>query len=116
MSVEELSEELRQQGVFSFKEVAFAIVETNGKTSVMKKPGSDTPTVNDLQLPVSEDGIETVVINDGSLSKFSMKLCGIDEEFIARALKKEHTELKDVFIMTANQAHDYTIIKRSDKL
>ena len=38
MSTEDLSEQLRQMNVFSIQDVAYAIVETNGKLSVMKKP------------------------------------------------------------------------------
>lgn len=116
MSVEDLSEELRQQGVFSFKDVAFAIVETNGKTSVMKKPQRDTPTLSDLKLKAQDNGIEAVVISDGTLSKFSMKLCEIDEKFICDTLKKENMKLEDVFIMTADKTKKYTIVKRSDNI
>ena len=116
MSVEDLSEELRQQGVFSFKDVAYAIVETNGKTSVMKKANRDTPTLDDLNIQATDNGIETVVVSDGSLSKFSMQLCNIDENFIYKTLKKENLKLEEVFIMTANRNKDYMIIKRSEQL
>lgn len=116
MSVEDLSEELRQQGVFSFKDVAFAIVETNGKTSVMKKSNRDTPTMDDLELKAVDNGIEAVVISDGSLSKFSMQLCDIDKAFIDDVLKKENVSLGEVFIMTANRAKQYTLIRRSENL
>ncbi len=116
MSVEDLSEELRQQGVFSFKDVAFAIVETNGKTSVMKKARRDTPTLDDLNIKAPDNGIEAVVVSDGSLSKFSMQLCNIDSEFIFKTLQKENIKLEEVFIMTANRAKEYTIVKRSENL
>ena len=38
MSTEDLSEQLRQRNVFSLQDVAYAIIETNGKMSVIKKP------------------------------------------------------------------------------
>ena len=116
MSVEDLSDELRQQGVFSLKDVAYAIVETNGQTSIMKKAGMENPTLNDLNIKPDDKGIEAVVINDGTVSDFSMKLCGIDYGFIEKTLKKENTDIKDVFIMTVNKKRDYTIIKRSEYL
>lgn len=116
MSVEDLSEELRQQGVFSFKDVAYAIVETNGKTSVMKKSNRDTPTLDDLNIKAGGNDIEAVVINDGALSKFSMQLCNIDNDFVYDTLKKEGIKLEEVFIMTANRSKEYTIIKRSENL
>ncbi len=115
MSVDDLSESLRQQNVFSFDDVLFAIVETNGKLSVMKKPNKENPTMDDLNLPTEDKGIEMVVISDGSLSKFSMQLCNVDEKFIQSVLKKEKLRQEDVFIMTVNRKKEYTIIKRSDE-
>jgi len=38
LSTEDLSVLLRQEGVFSFKDVQYCIMETNGKISVMLKP------------------------------------------------------------------------------
>jgi len=116
MSVEDLSESLRQQSVFSFDDVKFAIVETNGTLSIMKKPEKENPTMSDLKLKADDNGIESVVISDGTLSDYSMKLCKIDKAFIEKTLKKEKINQKDIFIMTVNRKHDYKIIKRSDNL
>lgn len=116
MSVEDLSESLRQQNIFSFDDVKFAIVETNGTLSVMKKPEKENPTMSDLKIKTDDNGIEAVVISDGTLSDYSMELCKIDKAFIEKTLKKEKILQKDVFIMTVNRKHDYKIIKRSDNL
>ena len=116
MSVEDLTESLRQQEVFSFDDVKFAIVETNGTLSVMKKPEKENPTMEDFNLKAQDNGIEAVVISDGSLSKFSMQLCDIDEEFISKVLKKENIKQKDVFIMTVNRNKKYNIIKKEVKV
>ncbi len=116
MSVEDLSESLRQQDIFSFDDVKFGIVETNGTLSVMKKPEKENPTMSDLKLKTDDKGIEAVVISDGTLSHFSMQLCDVDEKFISKILKKEKVSQKDVFIMTVNRKREYNIIKRSDKL
>ena len=43
LSVEDLFEELREKDVFSIGDVAWAIMETNGKLSVVKKPEKDSP-------------------------------------------------------------------------
>ncbi len=116
MSVEDLSESLRQQEIFSFDDVKFAIVETNGTISVMKKPEKENPTMEDFKFKAEDNGIEAVVISDGSLSRFSMQLCDVDEEFISKALKKENINQKDVFIMTVNRNKKYNIIKRSEDI
>ena len=112
MSVEELMEQLRQQDVFSFKDVSFAIVETNGKLSVMKKPEKDTPTVGDLGLTCDDNGIEAVVISDGSLSESALKLCKADEQLVGNILDKKGLRKSDVFLMTMDKTHAYSIIKK----
>ena len=50
-------------------------METNGKISVIKKPEKDTVSAEMLQLHVPDKGIETVIISDGEISDFSLKLC-----------------------------------------
>ena len=74
MTTEDLFEDLRQNSIVSISDVAYAIVETNGKLSVVKKPGKDSVTPDMLQLVVPDTGIETVVISDGVISETSAKL------------------------------------------
>ncbi len=112
MSTEDLSEELRQQGVFNIEDVSFAIVETNGKLSVMKKPEKDTPTAEELGVKTENNGIEAVVISDGEISKYSLDACHLDRKWVFRQLKKENVDIKDVFLMIANRNGEYKIIEK----
>lgn len=112
MSTEDLSEELRQQGIFNIEDVDFAIVETNGKLSVLKKPNKDIPTAEDLGIKTIDKGIEAVVISDGEISKYSLSICKLDQEWIFDKLKKENITLNDVFLMTTNRTGEYKIIKK----
>ena len=116
MSVDELSESLRQQDVFSLDEVMYAIVETNGQLSVMKKPECDTPTVKDIGASPDTNGIEAVVISDGAISDFGVMLSGTTKENIEKIVSKKHCDIKDVFIMTMNEQGDFNIVKRRDNL
>lgn len=116
MSTEDLSEELRQQGVFNIEDVGFAIVETNGKLSVLKKPEKDVPTAEELGIKTDDKGLEAVVISDGEISKYSLKICGLSREWLFDTLKKENTDLNDVFLMIANKQGEYKIIKKECKI
>lgn len=113
MTIEDLFEQLRQKDVFSIHDVAYAIMETNGKLSVIKKPEKDTLSADMLNLEVPDNGLETVVISDGELSDFSLKICEKNEDWVYSILKKEHYNMKDVFIMTANRSGEYRIIKKN---
>ena len=116
MSTEDLSEELRQQGVFNIEDVGFAIVETNGKLSVLKKPEKDIPTAEELGIKADDKGLEAVVISDGEISKCSLKICGLSRDWLFDTLKKENTELNDVFLMIANRQGEYKIIEKERKI
>jgi uncharacterized membrane protein YcaP (DUF421 family) len=96
MSTEDLMEQLRQKDVFSFEDVAYAIVETNGKMSVIKKP-------------------DTVVISDGVISDFSLKLCNKSFDWLDGVLRGKNISADQIFIMTANRKGDFNIIKKDEK-
>lgn len=116
MSTEDLSEELRQQGIFNIEDVGFAIVETNGKLSVLKKPEKDIPTAEELGIKTNDKGLEVVVISDGEISKYSLKICALNRDWLFDILKKENTELNDVFLMIANGQGEYKIIEKERKI
>lgn len=116
MSTEDLSEELRQQGIFNIEDVGFAIVETNGKLSVLKKPEKDIPTAEELGIKTNDKGLEVVVISDGEISKYSLKICGLNRDWLFDILKKENTELNDIFLMIANGQGEYKIIEKERKI
>lgn len=112
MSTEDLCEQLRQEGCFKLSQVEYAIIETNGKLSILKKAGEEPPSCS--QLGIAPDGcnVETVVISDGELSKHSIEISGTSEERLKEILDDEHIKLEDVFIMTAGRGGEYKIIKR----
>ncbi|MFR2805958.1 MULTISPECIES: DUF421 domain-containing protein [Eubacteriales] len=115
MTTEDLFEDLRQNSIVSISDVAYAIVETNGKLSVVKKPGKDSVTPDMLQLVVPDTGIETVVISDGVISETSAKLCKKSVAWVEGVLKGKNLTADQVFLMTANTAGDFQIIKKEGK-
>lgn len=115
MTIEDLFEELRQMDVFSLDDVSYAIVETNGKLSVLKKTDKQPPDASSLGVVVPDNGIDAVVISDGEISDFSLSLCGLSKDWIDGVLKGQNININDVFIMTANKNKQYNIIRKELK-
>ena len=115
MTTEDLFEQLRQKDIFAFEDVAYAIVETNGKLSVIKKPNQNTPTAGMMGVAVPDTGIETVVISDGVISDTSAQLCNKSRAWVEGVLHGKNLKPEDVFIMTANTKGDFQIIKKEQK-
>ena len=112
LTTEDLSVLLRQEGVFNIDDVQYCIMETNGKISVLLKPEKRNPSTEDLRLPAKDSGIDAVVISDGEYLYRSMKICGVDKNWVDKILKDENITPGDVMIMTANRLREYNIIRK----
>ncbi len=114
MTTEDLCEQLRQKDVFSIQDVAYAIVETNGKLSVIKKPDKEQPTAGMLNVVPPDTGLETVVVSDGVISDVSLALSGKNRAWVEGVLNKEGLLLPDIFLMTADMKGDYFIVRKDE--
>lgn len=112
MTTQDLTEQLRHKDAFFMEEVSYAIIETDGMMSVLKRTSDDSLTPKLAGVKVEEQGIETVIISDGTVSSNSLALCGQTEAWALQRVKEAHLELKDVFIMTANSKGKFRIIRR----
>lgn len=114
MSTEDLFEQLRQNGVFSLDEVTYAIIETNGLMSVIRHKKDEPLTPKLAGIAADDKPLQVVVISDGEISDGSLALCGKNRQWLAATLSKNHTDLSDVFIMTAGKNGEYRIIRKSE--
>ncbi len=115
MTTEDLCEELRQKDIFCLEDVAYAIVETNGRMSIVKKPGKDVPTAELCGLIPPDNGIEAVVVSDGVISDFSLQLIRKSQGWLEGILRGKNLSAKDVFLMTANTAGQFYIVKKEGR-
>ena len=99
MSVEDLFEQLQQKDVFALNDIAYAIVETNGTLSVVKKPEVDYLRPVDAGVRPEPDELEVVVVSDGRLSEGSLQLFGKDDAWVRKIL---------------NNTGNYTLVKKQN--
>lgn len=94
MSVEELIGECRQAGIFDISDIEYAILEENGKLSVLESAKNGEP----------ERGIAHVLIVDGEVSVNGLKTSGIAASTLKTRLEKRDLDVTDVFLYTVNDA------------
>ncbi len=116
LSVDDITESMRQQSIFDIHDVQYAIAETNGTISFFLFPAARAATVGDLQIHLSDDGAPVPVISDGSPVDWGMTLCGVSIEWLHTTLKKHKCAMKDVLLMTADKQHHVCIIQREASL
>lgn len=103
LSVEELISELRQQGITSVEEVDYAILERNGKMTVLP-----------LSAKGKSSGFSHLLIADGHVSRHQLAASGHDRAWLELELKKRGCTRREVFLMTVNDSGHILLIKRED--
>lgn len=103
MSLEELLSELRLNGIADIKDVRYAIMEQNGRLSVLSEDD------------VSDDGLAHPLIVDGHISEFNLPLTGTDRDGLMKKISDSGLTLKEVFLFTINDAGEENLIRRNKK-
>ena len=101
-TIDDLTEAMREQGIFDLSQVQYAIVETTGKINFMQKeqPAQDPP---------------EVIIHDGEINKDGLFRTNLGEGWVKAILKENNTELKQVFLMSADRNGAYFLVNRDFK-
>lgn len=104
LSVDDVFEAIRGCGYFSLEQIQYAIMETNGKMSVMPKSGFSPVTLQDLDIQSDETAIPINLINEGKILKENLKIAKVDESSLAQILMQAKVEnVKDVLILTMDK-------------
>lgn len=94
LPVDTLMGELRAKDIFDLEEVEFALMETDGKLSVLKKSQYLPVTAKDLNLQTSYKGLATELIIEGKIIYQNLTQVGKDLTWLQQELKKQG--IKDV--------------------
>lgn len=115
-TIDDLMEGLRSCEVFDISQVAYAIVETNGTMSVIKKFPSQNVTAQMLKLQNQTTTIPLVIVSDGKIVNDNLKEIGLTKKWLLNELQKENINKKDIFIMTADtNKNTFINLKESKK-
>ncbi len=113
ISVDELMSELRQSGTTSIQEVQYAIIEQNGKMTVIPKADYAPPTRNDLKIAVKDSGLCHIIISDGTVNRNGLLDTGKSQAWLDSILSERKLSVKNIFLMTLDDADNIQIIKNS---
>lgn len=111
LSIEDLISQIRQNGIYDLSEVDYAILEENGKMSIIPKSQNRQPDMSDLKLPCDNKGIMHIVISDGRINTHGLSTVGKDENWINQELGSKNINIKDVLCMTCDDAGRIYIVK-----
>jgi uncharacterized membrane protein YcaP (DUF421 family) len=116
LDIDTLNAMLREKSAFSVSDVQYAIFETDGKLSVMKKEEKQSLTKSDMNISsVNVFPIPTAVIADGKVNSESLSKLNLDKEWLDQQLKQSGVEtISEVFYAEVQKDGSLYVDKRSD--
>lgn len=112
ISPEELVGELRQQGIASLNEVNYAVLEQNGKISVIPKAAAKPATPSDLGLSISDNGIIHILVSNGYVNDYNMKKHKKDMAWLKQRAAEHHCSTDQIFLLLIDDNDNICLIPK----
>lgn len=115
LNLDDLSMLLREQSAFSFTEVEYAILEPDGKLSIMKKQPNLQVTKADLNIPlVQVKYLPAEIIADGEIIYKNLKEYNLDQEWLNQKLQQQKINSPKEVLFAEMQSDGSLYIQRYD--
>ncbi|CAH2212473.1 DUF421 domain-containing protein [Tepidibacter aestuarii] len=116
LDINELQSLLRSKDIFSIREIQYAILETNGSISVLKKSKYDNPTNEDLNLSEKPVYLPITLILDGEVLWDNVQACGFDEKWLEKQLHTNKiSKIKEIFYAEWKKDEGLHIVKKKKR-
>ena len=104
-TLDELMEELRNQGVTDVAAVEYAILETDGRLNTILFPAQQPVTAAQMGVPAPERGYPTILVNDGRVLSANLARQGLSERWLRRELRRRGAASpREVYLLTRDDA------------
>lgn len=101
MNLDDLIEALRCSDIYNLDDVAYAIIETNGKLCVIKKSAQENVTREDIKIKPDPASLPVSIIMDGRIMKENVALTAITDSQLNECIKKAGGKThKDILLIT----------------
>ncbi len=119
LDINDLLEECRGAGYFDISEISYAILEVNGKISILPKSDYQVPNLKDLKIKAGKAYLTANVIIDGVLMEDNLKNTNKNLDWLNKELEKQgHTNFENILLATINNGtltvfeKDYQEVKK----
>lgn len=104
-TVDELLQEMRNQGYMDISQVEYAVLEIDGSLNVFPFAEHMPATAGQLGIPADSGGYPVVLINDGRVLDHNLRLMGRDRAWLDKELKRRNVSSPSaVFLLMLNRA------------
>lgn len=101
--INDMLEEIRGAGYFDLSQVEYAVMEANGKFSILPYPEYRPLTPGDMNIKVKKEGLCSNVIIDSKIMKNNLKNVNKDVEWLKHELKiKGYSDTAKILLATVD--------------
>lgn len=117
LDINELLEQCRGNGYFDLNEIEYAIMEANGKVSIMPKSEYKPLTPKDMNQKVKKAGLCANIIIDGHFMKDNIKNMHKTIEWLEKELKvKGYKDINKILLGTLDIEDKITIYEKNENV
>lgn len=98
--INDLLEECRGNGYFDISEIEYAIMEANGKLSILPNGENKPITIKDMTLKPPKQGLCANVVIDGKVMHNTLKNLNKTEDWLLRELHNRGKNIEDILLAT----------------
>lgn len=101
LDINDFLEQCRGEGYFDVSEISSAILEVNGKISILPKRDYQVPTLKDLKIKANKEYLSVNVIIDGNLMENNLKNSNKNKAWLDKELEKQgYNGYKNILLAT----------------
>ena len=112
--INDLLEECRNNNVFDLTQINYALMEANGKLSILLKSEYLPLTPKDMKINTQKNGLVANIIIDKKIMHKNPKEMNKDEKWLLKELKNKKVKLEDILLCTMNINDNLTIYKQKE--
>ena len=102
VTMDELTEHLREKDVLDLRVVQYAILETNGNLSVFPYPENQPASAKDAGIQVKPIAMPITIIEDGYLFDKNLPLAKKDMAWVQKTLREHHATVSNTWLLTVD--------------
>lgn len=112
ISLDELTEKLREKDVFDLTAIQHAIMETDGELTIMLYPEYKPANAKAAGIKVKNTFLPYTVISDGKLLPDNLRLSGFDRAWLEKELKNLGCGIRELFLLTVDATGKTYAVKK----
>ena len=114
VTLDELTELLREKDVLDLRSVQYAILETNGNLSVFPYPKFQPASAMAAGVEVKKQALPYTVIADGYLYRDNLQLSGKDDRWLQSILRQNDTDIASTWLLTVDDMGKVLWLKKEE--